>query len=735
MLQRLIKKEESKLIANKYRRLLNALNSNADDKEHQRVRRAFILSLQVHQDHRRKTGEFYFIHAVDVATIVAGEMSLGPTSVVAALLQDISHEGNITISGIEKRFGVKVARIVSGLDKISNLHSEKISLHPENFIKLMMSVAGDVRVILIRLANRLHFMRVLDTLTYEHRKQIALETSNLHAPIAHRLGLHKIKQELEQLSMQYSDPEIYTNLKNKLEAVREDQQRLAENFIKPIRSALQTEGFEFVIKGRLKSISSIWRKMQNNNVDFEEIYDMYAIRIILKNILEDEKSDCWRAYSLVTNIYLPNPNRLRDWISSPKRNGYESLHTTVHDNENRWIEVQIRTSRMHEEAERGIAAHWKYKAKRTDRDPEKWLRKIREVLENPDPEVFENDEISKMKVHDDKIFVFTPQGDLKKLSTNSTVLDFAFAVHTNVGLKCSGGKVNDNIVPIRHQLKNGDKVEIITSRNQKPNKDWLAFMQSSRARSKVKRAIQKEQYSDADIGRDMLIRKLSQLKLKYTDELVSQLITHFKFSNALELYQAIASENIDISHIKEFVIPPAKAPDKSLSERINKQKKPTIQAHGQSKDLLMIEDQTVITDYELAKCCAPVFGDTIFGFVTVGEGIKIHRKSCPNAAQMRQKYSYRIVKARWIDEEENASYAATIRITGKDKLGIITEITQIITTNQKVNMQSISANTKGKKFECITKLIVRDTSQLEALLHKLSKVNGVEKATRISQPQ
>jgi GTP diphosphokinase / guanosine-3',5'-bis(diphosphate) 3'-diphosphatase len=603
-----------------------------------------------------------------------------------------------------------------------------------NFIQLLLSLSEDVRVILIRLADRLHFMRILGSLSPENQTQISAETSNLYAPIAHRLGLYKIKTELEELAMQYSNPEIYKSIALKIENNRDSQELYIKKFVAPIRKELLLNGFDVEIKARTKSISSIWSKMRKQNVEFDQVYDLFAIRIISNSRPESEKEDCWKIYSIVTNICQPNPLRLRDWISVPKINGYESLHTTVKGPNDKWVEVQIRTRRMDDLAEGGHAAHWKYKEMKNEQEMDVWLKQIRKILENPLPGEMEINAATKMDLYADTIFVFTPQGDLRKLKLGSTVLDFAFEIHTEIGSRCTGAKVNNTYVPLKHVLNTGDQVEIITSRNQHPNIDWLNFANSSKAIGKIRKYIKEAEFAQADDGKEILKRKFSQLKLNFSDDLVNKLVAHFKYGSPLELFQNIATEKADISRVREILFPPQKPEDtaaiseKSLARSAPLQKSKPNTSGGR----IILNDNQELEDFKIAKCCHPVQGDEIFGFITVGEGIKIHRVDCPNAHQMRTFYNYRAVNARWNTAAPDSSYLAEIQIQGNDQLGIVSSISQMISDDLKVDMRNIRFDSLNGKFTGRITVVVPDKKHLDNLLRRLMKIKGILKAFRIN---
>lgn len=718
-------------IIRKYRELLTASWPLLQPGDVKLLRKAFDLLLDAHKDMRRETGEPYFIHSIEVAKIVATEMGLGITSIICALLQDVLKDTEVQAVHIEKKFDQSVRQMLETLTKIARLRTDKISLHAENFIRLLLTITGDVRVIIIRLADRLHFMRNLDVLHADDKVRLSSETSILYAPLAHRMGLYNIKTELEELSMRFAEPAIYQSIAQKLKETEKEHKEYLNGFSLPIRRLLIESKFKFSITGRTKSIFSIWTKMKKQGVDFDEVYDLFAVRIIINNNLENEKADCWKVYSLVSNLYPPNPKRLRDWITTPKENGYESLHTTVTGPLKRFVEVQIRTKRMNDIAEKGHASHWRYKGSEKQNKADEWLSRLKLMLEKSPQESAIQTSASTDKEAAEYIFVFTPQGDLKKLRKSATVLDFAFEVHTGVGEKCSGGRVNNQQVPIKHVLNNGDQVEIITSRNQKPNLDWLGWVVTSRAKNKIKRYLREARYNRSEEGKDILRRKLGQLDLPFSDEILNKLLSHFTTNEPLELYQWLAEDKIDVADIKEVLLGVQPKPDLEFRDKIKEKIAKRVSLEAAHQYALLIEGSPGITDYKLAKCCMPVVGEKIFGFVTVGDGIKIHSTACPNARQMREKYSYRIVKAEWVKRTESAGKISEVHITGTDRLGILNDITRVISDDLKVNMRSVSLDSKAGNFEGIIKVYTSDKKHLEALLHRIAKVKGVIKATTL----
>lgn len=733
-MKRIITEEERKLIAYHYKKLVIACDFATQD-EKVLIRKAYNHALSKYNDRTIETGEFQMAHTASIATIVASEIGLKVSSVIAALLQDLNDDKEKELIEIRSQFGETVANLVESLHKVSTLQTEKIENQSDNFIKYLLSIADDVKVVLIKLADRLHYMRMLDALPESKRIKIASETRNLYIPLAHRLGLYKIKIELDELSMKYGNPDAYFEILKKLEATKLQQENYMKSFIEPITAELDLLKFDYDIKWRTKAISSIYQKMLKQGVPFEEVFDIFAVRVILNNIGEDEKINCWHVYSIVTNLYKPSIERMRDWITTPRENGYESLHATVLGVQTKWVEVQIRSKRMDENAEKGLAAHWRYKGAKKNIESDSWLDLIREMMEKESSGELDLVEGTKIEANTDKIYVFTPQGDLIRLSENATILDFAFAVHSNIGTHCTGARVNGQIVPLKHVLKNGDQVLILTSKNQKPNMDWLNWVNTARAKAKVKRALKEAEYKKAEEGRELLKRKIGQLKLTYTDELVQKLFTYFKYSSALDFCQAIADEKVTAIQIRDALITPQKEEVKPAISKIPPPKiAPTESSHIKNHNLIIINEDSGIEHYKLARCCNPVFGDPIFGFVTIGEGIKIHRDDCPNARQMINRFGYRVVNARWIEAEPGqiTMFTADVLIQGIDQLGIVNEISRLISNEMQLNIRSITIESKlNGRFEGKIKVAVQNTKHLDLLLTKLRKLDGVVKANWI----
>ncbi len=719
---------EKSEILKRYRALLRACKETLQKGDKKMIRRAFDLALESHQDMRRKSGEPYIYHPIAVAQIAAEEIGLGTTSIVCALLHDVVEDTDITLEDVERGFGKKASKIIDGLTKISGVFDYNSSLQAENFRKMLLTLADDVRVILIKLADRLHNMRTMEFMPREKQLKIASETVYLYAPLAHRLGLYAMKSELEDLSMKYTETATYKYIAQRLNEKKTEREKFIKEFIDPIQKILDEQGLAAKVYGRPKSINSIWNKMRKKNIPFEEVYDLFAIRIILDSQIEQEKADCWKAYSIVTDFYRPNPDRLRDWISSPKFNGYESLHTTVMGPKGQWVEVQIRTERMNEIAEKGFAAHWKYKeaphAESSGLD--QWLQKVRELLNNPESNALDFLDDFKMNLFSDEIFIFTPKGALMQLPANATALDFAFEIHSDLGAKCIGAKVNHKLVPLSYQLQNGDQVEIITSNKQNPKEDWLNFVITAKAKSKIKSSLKEEKRKISDEGREILDRKLKSLKIPSTIENINKITHFFKLHASQDFLYQIAKGGIDIGDLKEYVTFEKNAGYKPF-ERTDPAE--FVKKIKSEEDTLLIGEDLQKIDYKLSTCCNPIPGDDVFGFVTVGEGIKIHRTSCPNATKLMSNFGYRIVKARW-NSQKQLAFLTGLNITGIDDVGLINKITTIISNDFKVNMRSITVDSHEGIFDGSIMVYVNDTHHLNNLIAKLKQVNGVTDVRR-----
>lgn len=722
---------EKKEILKRYRALLRASKSTLQKGDKKEIRKAFEMALESHKDMRRKSGEPYIYHPIAVAQIAAEEIGLGTTSIVCSLLHDVVEDTEISLEDIEREFGKKAAKIIDGLTKISAVFDYNSSLQAENFRKMLLTLADDVRVILIKLADRLHNMRTMDFMPRQKQLKIASETIYLYAPLAHRLGLYAIKSELEDLAMKYLEPDTYKYIANQLNEKKAERNLFIKTFVEPMNDLLAEQGLAANIYGRPKSIHSIWNKMKKKNIPFEEVYDLFAIRIILDSAPEREKADCWKAYSIVTDLYRPNPDRLRDWVSSPKGNGYESLHTTVMGPKGQWVEVQIRTQRMNEIAEKGFAAHWKYKESSNDNGLDQWILKVREMLNNPEANALDFLDDFKMNLFSDEIFIFTPKGSLLQLPLGATALDFAFEIHTDVGAKCIGAKVNHKLVPLSHKLSNGDQVEIITSSKQSPKEDWLNIVVTAKAKSKIKSSLKEEKRKIAEDGKEILERKLKSLKITYNTDNINKLTYFFKLQSNQDLFIAIATGKIELKDLREYL-----NSEKEIENRGNdfKNDGKNIEAllskvKGPESDILLIGEDLQKIDYTLAACCNPIPGDDVFGFVTVSEGIKIHRTNCPNAAQLMANYGYRIVKAKWNGQQE-LTFLTGLHIIGIDDVGLINNITKVISNDFKVNMRSITVDTNDGIFDGSIKIFVNDKEHLDNLIKNLLEVNGVTGVTR-----
>ena len=732
----MISEEQKKRIDSKYLELIKVCKPVMKKGDLKALNKAFEITFMIENENEEIADELNIYHAIDVAIIAVSKIGLGITSAICALLHHIIRKTDYPISEISKHFGDSVVKITTEYSKISELQTKQISLQSDKFRNLFLSFIDDIRVILIKMAHRLHDIHIIDTYTENKQKKICNEVAFLYIPIAHRLGLYKIKTEMEDLLIKFEHPDIYNKISLELDATKSKRKVFIEDFSKPIQRELIKEGFDCEIKGRPKSIHSIWTKMKRQNLEVEEVFDLLAIRIISNSKKNKEKSDCWRIYSIVTDIYQPNPKRLRDWISTPKASGYESLHTTVKCANNRWVEVQIRTTKMDDLAEKGVAAHWNYKSLISKNESNEYLNQVRDILENPSQIEFELNDNSKINKKSDKVFIFTPNGDLKQLPAGSTILDFAYEIHTDVGSTCRGAKVNNKAVPIRYVINNGDKVEIITSKNQKPKLDWLSFVVTNRAKSKIKRAIEEEKHIDVDRGKGIIKRKLKSWKLEYSDEIIDKLIKYYKLKSSLNLYSGIAQEKFDFQEIKE-ILTEKRQNGKYVSEEKQsitvKPKKQQSLSTDEEEDFLLIDNKLKDVNYNFAKCCNPILGDAVFGFVTISKGITIHRLNCPNAKRLREKYEYRIISVKWKDSIENVSFQAVLKIVGLDRVGILEEITKIISDDLKVNMISLKVESKKKKFEGKVKVQISGSKHIDELLHKLGKIKDVERVTRISK--
>ncbi len=735
--------QEKRELLIRYKKLVKALGPAIKGKEDQvRIHKAYEVAVDAHKEMRRKSGEPYIYHPIAVAQICAEEIGLGVTSAICGLLHDTVEDTQLTLEDIHSLFGPEVTKIIDGLTKISGVFDQTTSIQAENFRKIILTLSDDVRVILIKLADRLHNMRTLDHMKRDKQLKIANETLFLYAPLAHRLGLYRIKTELEDLALKYTQPDIYEDIINRLRKTEDVRKRFITSFNNPIKKRLGDLGMEFEIKGRTKSLYSIYNKMVNKGIPFEEIYDIFAIRIIIESEPENEKSDCWRVYSVVTDLYKPKPDRLRDWISFPRSNGYESLHTTVMSPTGKWVEVQIRTRRMDEIAEKGYAAHWKYKERGAESNVDEWIRKVREILENQDQNAVDLVESFKLDLSTEEIFVFTPKGEIKTMANGATALDFAYDIHSKLGDTCIGAKVNNKLVPISYQLKSGDQVEIITSSKQTPKEDWLKVVKTSKAREKIKGSLKEEKRKIAEDGKEIFERKLRHLGYTYNEEDITKILKYFRVNTSQDFFYKVATGGITNHEIKQFYKDesskswysylttklrrksPEKKEDKTSLESLIKETK-------RDGDTLVIGEEDVKLDYKLSSCCNPIPGDEVFGFITINDGIKIHKTTCPNAMQLMSNYAYRIVKARWTTRESIA-FLAGIKVSGFDEVGIVNRITKIISNQLKVNMRSISFDTSDGLFEGTIMVYVQDTFHLDELMHKLKEVPGVINVIRMN---
>jgi len=719
---------ENKEIRKRYRALLRACKPTLQKGDKQQIRKAFDLALESHKDMRRKSGEPYIYHPIAVAQIAAEEIGLGTTSIVCALLHDVVEDTSITLQDIEEQFGKKVLRIIDGLTKISGIFDPNSSMQAENFRKMLLTLAEDVRVILIKLADRLHNMRTMEFMARHKQLKIASETSYLYAPLAHRLGLYAIKSELEDLSMKFTDPDTYKFIAKKLNEKKTEREKFVKDFIGPIQGILTEEGIHASVVGRPKSIHSIWNKMRKKSIPFEEVYDLFAVRIIIDTDDEKEKTECWKVYSIVTDLYRPNPDRLRDWISSPKANGYESLHTTVMGPRGQWVEVQIRTQRMNEIAEKGFAAHWKYKESNSDNGLDQWIQKVRDILSNPESNAMDFVDDFKMNLFSDEIYIFTPKGTLVQLPNGATALDFAFEIHTDIGATCIGAKVNHKLVPLSHELSNGDQVEIITSSKQTPKDDWLNFVVTAKAKSKIKSSLKEEKRRIAEDGKEILERKLKSLKITYNTDNINKIANYFKYPSSQELFFNVAKGTLDIKNLREFVanIRSEDSNQNQFQTHING----LVGKISKKDDTILIGDDLQKIDYTLAPCCNPIPGDDIFGFLTVNDGIKIHRTSCPNASKLMANYGYRILKAKWASSQNSISFLTGLRIVGIDDVGLVNKITTVIFHDFNVNIRSLAISSNEGIFEGDIMVFVNDTEQLDRLIEHLKKIPGVTGVSR-----
>ena len=730
----LTEEEENKAIAKEYKNLLRISyqSLSADDKK--MIRLAFDTAVGAHNGQRRKSGEAYIFHPISVAKIVAKEIGLDATSIAAALLHDVVEDTDITLNDLERLFNPAVARIVDGLTKIAGLKKEAdISLQAENFRKMLLTLNDDIRVIIIKIADRYHNMLTMASMPEYKQVKIASETLYIYAPLAHRIGLYNIKTELEDLSLKYTEPEVFDSIEEKINESKDDQNKYIRNFSSIIRKSLNKEHIECKIAGRSKSVYSIHRKMKIKGVSFEEVYDKFAIRIIYKSEIDQEKFLAWKTYSIVTDYFTPNPVRLRDWISSPKSTGYEALHITVMGPKNRWVEVQIRSERMHEIAEKGYAAHFKYKhGDQQEKGIDIWLNKLHEALENPTANAVDFVEEFKLNLYAKEIFVFTPKGDLKSLPKNATPLDFAFSIHTEIGLQTRGAKVNGKLVPLNTTLKSGDQVEVITSESVKPTQNWLNYTTTARARSRIKSILKEENKRIAEEGKAILRRKLKSQKITVSNEVVDKMVKHFKLKTSLELFYQVGTGAIDNTAIKDFASSYSNAILSFLKNRIRRKSSRSLKHTNEivTYDDLVFTNNREKLPYTFAPCCNPIPGDEVFGFTSVNEGIKVHKKNCPNAIALQSNYAYRILSAEWIDSSIT-EFDAKIELQGIDHMGIVNEITHVISKHKNISMNKISFESTGGTFNGTITIGVKSNTTLENLIKEIKSMKGINKVVRI----
>ncbi len=711
----------------KFEKIINSSDLLLTEEERNELKVAYESILNLREDENDDVKR-----SMEVASILVEEVSIGKIPVLSVLVYCAVIKEKIVLEQIESVFGTQVLNIVNGLFKSRELYKKSASVQSDNFRKLLMTIVEDIRVVIILICEQLYFMRSMANTDGELRVKIANESSYLYAPLAHRLGLYRIKSELEDLSLKYTNNKIYKEIAGKLAETKAERDRYIYAFIEPLKAQLEKEGFKFSIKGRTKSIYSIWNKMKKQNTAFENIYDLFAIRIILDTPLEKEKSECWQVYSIVTDKYQPNPKRLRDWLSIPKSNGYESLHTTVMGPEGKWVEVQIRTERMDEVAEKGFAAHFKYKGIKGEIGLDSWLANVRELLENPQSNAIEYMDDFKLSLYRKEVFVFTPKGDLQQLPQGATVLDFAFMIHSNVGSHCVGGKVNGKSVTIRTELHNGDQVEVITNSNQVPHKEWLSFVHTSKAKTRIKQYLREQEAVNMEEGKELLKRRLKNWKLPYEEGTVSRMVLKLGYKAVQDFYQALAEDKEDLSKIKDLYVS-CQNNDSNTEESPknigNYSRTTELETFSKSEDCLIIDEHLKGVEYSLSKCCNPIYGDDIFGFVSIHNGIKVHRTDCPNAPQMMSRFGYRFIRARWAGKSDQM-YLATLHVIGNDDIGIVTNVTSLIQKETKISLRSISVNTVDGLFQGTITVMVSDTKDLEKLTNKVKTIKGVKSVIR-----
>ncbi|UPQ78523.1 RelA/SpoT family protein [Flavobacterium azooxidireducens] len=728
---------ENKAIAKEYKELLRISYQTLTPEDKKIIRKAFDVAVDAHKDQRRKSGEAYIFHPIAVAKIVASEIGLGATAIAAALMHDVVEDSPTTVAEIEKMFNPKIAQLVDGLTKIAKVKTDQeISMQAENFRKMLLTLNDDVRVILIKLADRLHNMQTMESMVDYKQAKIASETLYIYAPLAHRLGLYNIKSKLEDLGLKYTEPDVYADIVGKMKESKEEQEDYITSISDVLKKSLDEEGIEYTIKGRPKSIYSIRRKMLAQGVSFDEVYDKFALRIVYKSNQHDEKFVAWKIYSIVTDHYRPSPSRLRDWISSPKSTGYEALHITVMGPKGRWVEIQVRSERMDEIAEKGYAAHYKYKQGISEENTlDTWLNLLKEALENSTSNAVDFVEDFKLNLYSKEIYVFTPKGEIKSLPKGATSLDFAFSIHSEIGVRTRGTRVNGKLVPLNHVLNSGDQVEVITSANQKPNSHWLDYVTTSRAKNKIKNVLNEDTKKIAEDGKELLTRKLRHLKVTLNETTVNELVVYFKLKTSLDLFYRVGVGTIDNQQLKDF----AAQKSSTLMNFFKKMKRSPsvapeqIQKYELSKnfDMLVFGAEQDKLDYKLSSCCNPIPGDDVFGFLTINDGIKVHKKDCPNAISLQSNYAYRIIQAKWIDSSQE-DFKAVLKITGMDTLGLTNELTKVISNQMHVNIQSISLSGDAGIFNGQVTVVVQNNTILKRLIENIKKIDGIDKVTRVN---
>ena len=728
--------KENKAILQEYKELLRISYQTLTPEDKKLIRKAFDVAMDAHKDQRRKSGEAYFFHPIAVAKIVASEIGLGATAIAAALMHDVVEDTPIKVEDIERMFNSKVAQLVEGLTKISKVQKEmNVSMQAENFRKMLFTLNDDVRVILIKIADRLHNMQTLDKMEDYKQVKIASETLYIYAPLAHRLGLYKIKNKLEDLGLKYTEPSIYNDIVSKIKETKEEQDAYIAAISEVLKAALDEEKLDYIIKGRPKSIYSIYRKMKAQGVGFDEVYDKFALRIVYKSNPQEEKFLAWKIYSIVTDHYRPSPSRLRDWISSPKTTGYEALHITVMGPKGRWVEVQVRSERMDEIAEKGYAAHYKYKQGGSEESGlDIWLNLLKEALENSETNAVDFVEDFKMNLYSKEIFVFTPKGEIKSLPKGATSLDFAFSIHSEIGIRTRGTRVNGKLVPLNHELKSGDQIEIITSQYQKPTINWLDYVTTSRAKNKIKNVLNENTKKIAEEGKEILTRKLKHLKITLSESVVNELVNFFKLKTSLDLFYRVGVGAIENQRLKDYASQKSNTFINFFKNKIKRSaSNSSVEIHKQvlnsNYDMLVFGNDQDKLDYKLSTCCNPIPGDEVFGFITINEGIKVHKKDCPNAISLQSNYAYRIIQAKWIDSSQQ-EFKAILHITGMDTIGLTNKLTKVISDNMNVNIQSISLSGDAGIFNGQIAVIVQNNTILKRLIDNIKKIDGVDKVTR-----